>query len=567
MRRFPFAAPSAVALLLIALCPGLPAQAATDPLDALPAGTGVVVRLAAPPVLTAKVKAFAKNALPEFAGFVDQLGPAMGSLISNPTLAGIDAKRDWYVAVMPRAQQSPAIVFAAPASDAKKLRAAVGEGFTFTEYKDWVLYSQDAGTIETIGSTGAAKKSIRSSMDPRCGDVFAEGEIAFYVNAAVLLDVYKQEIEAGRAQFLQQMEQAQTAGTGVTQAQIDLNKKMAGLFFDTLGDAAGIAKRISISDADISTEAVVLVKPGSQSAKFLAKQPLSDFPLLTKLPTDLLVYGGISGDFKGLVAEAVKLSAGMYGGKQDEIEKLAQQFEQLTFKGQAAGFRLGDRETGVLRAVNLTQVEPVEKYMSLSRQMLKVTSHVETPGMQQDISYKEGAETIEGIRVDLVKSAITIDPKSDPTGYSQKFTEIMFGRNGMTQRLAVVDGLVVQAMGVPDTMKQAITAVRAGAPAETAATQQALAAVRGKLSPQANIFASVDLPRLLVGFAKIAGNSPELPVQINTKQIDSLAFKPNFAAMTVAAGKQEVRFRGVLPAEQVRGIFRVVTILQQSTPR
>src|SRR5688500_14749944 len=74
---------SAIPLLLSAL----PLSAADDPLNALPAETGVLLRLSPPTELSDKAKAFLNKAAPQYAGLADQLGPGLGSLVANPTLA------------------------------------------------------------------------------------------------------------------------------------------------------------------------------------------------------------------------------------------------------------------------------------------------------------------------------------------------------------------------------------------------------------------------------------------------------------------------------------------------
>ena len=63
----------------------------------------------------------------------------IGIPISNPVLGGVDRKRDWWVAVFPKAKGEPAVVFGIPATDVEAMKkwlivsgevsAFVGGGF------------------------------------------------------------------------------------------------------------------------------------------------------------------------------------------------------------------------------------------------------------------------------------------------------------------------------------------------------------------------------------------------------------------------------------------------------
>ncbi|HEX6983755.1 MAG TPA: hypothetical protein VF170_00190, partial [Planctomycetaceae bacterium] len=92
-------------------------------------------------------------------------------------------------------------------------------------------------------------------------------------------------------------------------------------------------------------------------------------------------------------------------------------------------------------------------------------------------------------------------------------------------------------------------------------------AARAALGGKANLLALVDLPRLLGGGLQLAVESKQLPLPIDPQAIENLNLPPSYTGVTAAAGKDELRFRGVMPAEQVRGLVELFRVLQQVAPQ
>jgi hypothetical protein len=144
-------------------------------------------------------------------------------------------------------------------------------------------------------------------------------------------------------------------------------------------------------------------------------------------------------------------------------------------------------------------------------------------------------------------------------------TEILFGKDGMTQRMALVDGLFVQAVGGPDVMAAGIKAARGQATGDETA-QKAADATRAGLGGKANLLVLLDLPRALGGGLQLAIENKQLPLPIDPQAIANLNLAPSYIGVTAAAGKEELRFRGVIPAGQVRGTVELFNVLQRATP-
>lgn len=539
-------------------------RAADDPLDAFPAETGVVLRLASPNDLTDKSRAFLKNAAPQFASLAGQLGPGLGSLIGNPTLGGIDPARPWYVAVIPRPQGAPALVFAAPTSDAVAVKKAVGQGYTFADYEKWVIYSLDAEAVKKVQARiGGEGKAIREALGGAAGEVFSKGDAAVFLNIPLLREAYKPQIEEGRTQIAKAAELP--AGTDpATRAGMEYNRKALEALLKAVDDMTSIAASAAIGEKALTEEVLIAVAPGSGSAEFLAKQTPSDFPLMAKLPRSRVAYYAMAGDLSEVIAASTQLAAGMYP-QNEELKKRMEELKNFKFDEIVGLLELGDLENGVYRGVTLTKTDSPEKYLAFARAMVKAMGHAEGPGFQQDVTLQPEAETTDGVKVDLLKIVMTPDPNADPTGTSQKFLEVIFGKEGMTQRMAVAEALFVQAVGPQEVMSEALAAVKGDAASDEPAAKAADTAKAGL--GNANVLVLLDVPRLLGGGLRLAIASGQVPLPIDPKAVEAVKLVPSYTGASLTAGPNELRIRGVIPAEQVRGTVDLLGVLQQAPRR
>jgi len=542
------------------------AHAADDPLDAFPAETGVVLRIGAPSETSGKAKGFLNNAAPRYAQASDSLAPALGSLIGNPTLAGIDPKRDWYVAVLPRPEQSPAIVFAVPTSNVDDLKKAVGQGYTFSEFENWVIYSLDAEAVTKVSET-KPDASIRMILTEPVQKVFEEGEIAIVLNAVALRKTYRAQIDRAKEQMIKAAGSTPPGAEPSSSVKIgqEYNRKMIESLMKVVDDARVIAKHVSIADQALDVEALITVEPGSSSATFLADQAPSELPLLDKLPTGRLLYYGLAGDFSRLIAASAQMTASA-DPENEKLKSVLKELESVQFQELAGAFGLGDLEGGVVRGVSLTRVNSPDSYHDLVRRTVEAIGTVDEGTLRQEMSIERDAETIDDTKVDLVKVGFT--PSSDAPGAaaSQDVMEIMFGKQGMTQRIGVVDGTFVQAIGDASIMESAIKAIRDGAP-ESDAAAKAASKTREELEGQANVVVLTDLPRVLGGALQVAIESKRLPVPIDATAIENINLAPSYAGLAVVAEDDAARFRGHIPAEQVRGFVELVNVLQKAVPQ
>ncbi|MGC1272565.1 MAG: hypothetical protein WBC44_02570 [Planctomycetaceae bacterium] len=555
----PFRCLAAVALLTAPAA--LPA--ADDPLDAFPADAGAVLRLGSPTELTTKAKAFLNQAAPQFALLADQLGPGIGSLIGNPTLAGVDATSDVYVAVFPRPEKRPSVVFAVRTADSAALKKAIGQGYGSADYEDWVVYSLDAETVKAVQALiGGEGTAVRGSIPESLGPSFRDGEFAAFLNVPALRDAYRQQIDEVRRRLA---DKAGTETEPAAQAGLDGSRHLLETLLTAVEDASAVAGHIAIADDALLSQAVAVVKPDSASARFLAKQAPSGFPLLAKLPQARLAYFAVAGDLGELVAASARTSLKTHA-EYGQLQKPLEELQKFHFSEIVGVFDFGDVESGVYRSISLTKVDRPEEFLGVVRELVKTMGEVEADGLQQDVALQPDAETVEGIKVDVITVSTTAsDPNDEQAAAAQRLLKTLFGKDGLTERIAVVDGLFLQTTG-DGTMETAIKAIR-GESSGDETVQAAAKATRSALGEQSNLLVIVDLPRLLGGGLQLAVEAGTLPLPIDPKAIEDVDLAPSYTGVGAVAAKNEVRLRGKMPASQVGGLVDLLMVLQKAAPR
>jgi hypothetical protein len=343
------------------------------------------------------------------------------------------------------------------------------------------------------------------------------------------------------------------------------NRKLIEGLMNAVDDTRLIAKHISITDQALTVEALATIESGSESAKFLAAQSPSGLPLLEKLPRGRLLYYDLAGDFSRLVASSVRTTVAAYP-MNEKLQMAVKELEAVQFQEIAGAFGLGDLEGGAVRGVSLSKVDRPEDYRGLVRRMVEAMGTIDNGTFQQEMSVKPDAETVEGVKVDLVTVSFKPGKDAPAAASGREVMEIMFGKDGMTQRIGVVDGIFVQAIGDASVMTTAIKAIGATEP-ESDAAAKALTKTREQLEGEANVVVLTDLPRVLGGALQVAIESKRLPLPIDAEAIEKINLAPSYAGMAVVAENDAARFRGLIPAEQVRGFIELVNVLQKAAPK
>ncbi|MBC8290398.1 MAG: hypothetical protein H8E37_08785 [Planctomycetes bacterium] len=537
-------------------------------LDLIPSDAAIVVRLKSPEATIAKVGNFANQIQPGLGFFVQGQAPALGVAISNPTLGGVDLKNDWYVAAFPKKDGEPDVVFVVPATDADAMQEAVGPGFTYAVKGSWVAYSMNpAATKKAQAVIDGDSKAL--DLGRRAGNVFKANDISIFVNISDLTASYKDELDQAEAELERGIAQIEDGQQGLppgmnAKAIQDVVRTLGKSVLQAVRDADAAAAGIAFSDEALTIEELLLVKSGSDSSKFLASNPANDMRLLGKLPQNELGYVAINMNMGALTKWGLSMAAAVFDGNEDvkkQLEGVSAQLADVEFGTIATGFGLNaDGDSGILKSISVTEAKPASKIRELMREMSKLGG-LSAPGVKQEITVEENAETYGDLKADLVKVKQEFSPEADPLGVSQQMMDLFYGKEGATTRVVTTDGMIIQtAGGGQATMKEALAALKGESKAG------ALKEGRRLALPKSNMVAMIDLPNFLVKGAAAIAKTGMLPIPLPAEQIAEIKIPASYLVISVGTEVDGLRAKTALPVKMFKGFMEIqkfVTQMQQ----
>jgi hypothetical protein len=539
---------------------GIPVAAA-DPLTQFDSATDVVVRIKSPKSTTEKVATLVDSVQPGFGAMVRQNSPAIGALISNPALAGVDQSKDWYIGIYTNGEEEPSVVFAVPTTDSAAAAAALGESFSSTTVDNWLFYSEDEGALPTDEPAG---RTILDVMRGEPKAVFDRGDVSVFVNIANLTEAYADQIAAGREQFEAQLEMAgsqipATPGMDM-EAVLAVQREVMAKIFTGIEDAEQLTIIANVEKDGVVFEDYLSFAPESATAGVLADHPRSDLKLASKMPADSVVIFGASANMQKLMELGMSFSQAMFKENEAAKQGLAE-FEKLLkevqFGGIVGAVSLGSPESGLFRTVSVMEVNPAERFKEISRKMSETTGTVEANGFKQETTIQRDAETVGDVKVDIVTVKQEFDENADPTGMAQQMQAMMFGPDGMQTRVAYVQDKVIQTLGGgADAMAAVLKSLNSSGPVQPPT-------FRKGLIPNPNVLVLVDIPGLAIQGLKAASAIPGIPIPINTETLDSIKLEKSFVGFSAAADKNAVRVKSRVPVEQIQSLIAVVMFVQQ----
>ncbi|HIK91682.1 MAG TPA: hypothetical protein EYG03_06840, partial [Planctomycetes bacterium] len=163
--------------------------------DLIPGNAAAVLRLQAPDQTIDELANFVDKVQPGFGRFVRSQATAIGMVISNPTLAGVDRSKDWYLIVFADSRTQPETVALVPSTDAAALKEAVGANFHYAEQDGWVAYSTKAGLIEQVKACfGGTLPPVSGHMDEHIRRELNAGQLTVFVNSGSLKKTYATQL-------------------------------------------------------------------------------------------------------------------------------------------------------------------------------------------------------------------------------------------------------------------------------------------------------------------------------------------------------------------------------------
>ena len=525
------------------------AQEDKSPLARFSSDASVVIRLSEFDKTLKQIAELVEAIQPGFGEQVEQQGGLIGVALSNPTLAGVDREEDWFIIVYASGEGEPNVVFAIPATDADAMKDAIDSKMTAVVDGDWVYYAdKDKGVPEAV----KAEDSIEENMSEEGDKLFYAGDLAIYINVAQLAEAYEDEIDAaqtqGHAAIEQLGEQLGPQGEQI-KPMLAVYSTMLDKALAALGDAEELTIALNADKTGLKIEDYAVFEEDSSTSKALATHPRSKMALLGKLPGDSVGYLGISADIQALMQWGMKYNAEML---KDEAQKAAMTkaldgMKGVKFSGMATSFDIGDAATGLLKAVGVTECGPVDTLKKQMRAITKSMGTIEAPGLKQETTLAEDAETIGGTKIDVITMKQEVE---DPQAAA--FQTIAFGPDGMVARVAYLDKGYLQAFGGGKELMEAALKTYKSASATSPAV-----AFSKTLLPESNLVWMLDLPTLAVRGAKQAGNF-EAQLPFDPSELDALEVAPSFMGGAIGIEKDAIRAKFSLPVENAQNIAKLV---------
>ncbi|MFO1023275.1 MAG: hypothetical protein U0903_21685 [Planctomycetales bacterium] len=373
-------------------------------------------------------------------------------------------------------------------------------------------------------------------------------------------------------------------------------------------------------------EKYVTVKAGSPTAKILAGQTTSEMKGLTHLPSSHLIFVGLSGNTNSFMNWGMGMAQSVVSDEPTKklLTDLTAEMTKLKLGAITMSFNSGKEEEGMMQSVSLLEVDNVQRMRELSRKASGQMKTFQQGGMKGTIDFKPDAEKYGLFSADVQTTQMEIE-KSAPMAEAQKqMWEKMYGTNGMSVRTFYLKNYVMQVIGGKDLAAAAVLAYEgkvpsvkkpvakpgtpvtakkngrntsegsrdgevrkakgaAEAPADgkdepeepkadaddTPAVRigtTALRQTRGRLSAKANVILLVDLP-VFVGKAmtSLAESGPVggmIPEPL--KELGGDDAKPSFTGISLAAEDNAIRFKLILPMEQLQELGKASSMFMPS---
>lgn len=539
----------------------VPVARAADPSDAVPDSASVVLRVKAPETTLGNLGDFVDAVQPGVGAAVKGNLAMLGLAISNPTLAGVDVEKDWWAIVFAESRQKPTLVFVVPAKDANALKSALPPGFHYHAADSLAIYSDNEEALAKVRHRMSGKgTSLWSKVDASSKKLFDASDVSVFVNLRQLTKAFENELNQAEPQLDAVLNQISGAIPDPQRAQLlpalDMYRVLGKSAVQGVRDSNNLTLTASFSKDAIRFEDRLQVVEGTKTAKFLAAQPTSELPLMSRLPAGKPVYFGVKADMAGMVDWSMNLTKGMLTNASEEqktqFDAAVKEMRGLKWDEMAGYFNLDATSAGAFRAGSVAEITPANRLREISRNLMKSMGEIQSIGFKQTTKLEQSIDKIGGVEVDRITMQQEFDESLDPQGIQKKVRNILFGEDGMQQLVMYQPTRTLQTFGGGKSELEKLAAVFGA----TAATDEARATARKRFVDQANAVVLADVPQLIVSGLKIAAK--ELPLPVNAAALDGLQLSPSFIGGAVACEPTAARVQVVIPVEQAQGIAKIV---------
>jgi len=557
-------------------------SAAESLIDAIPDSAGVVVHFKVPKTTIRKAVSLANLLDKSYGPKLTDYSKQLGVLIANLNGSGVDPKRDWWIAMFPDPEGETAIVFGIPAKQLDKMEQAIGSEYLFIRHGKWLFYTRSADAAKKIRDRIAGQgKSIATSMNASSKQLLTRGDISVYVNVRRLREVYKIEIDTARGEFESALDElAKASASGSSGNLKPVFKMYAQLFrglMQGLEDLKSFTVAVTISNRGIAVEEYCHVTPRSATDRFLQANRPSEMGVMGKLPGDRLIYWGMHGDIAGMAQWGMNFSNTLFAENPAVVtamKKATQEYSKLKFGTIAGAMSLGTLDDGVIRTVGVTEVMPIDKMRSLTRQMVKAMSNLNTGAIKQTVQIRPDAEKYGKYSADVLVTKFEPSADAGPGGaMAQQMIEKFFGPEGITTRTVYLNGMAVQTLGGGRAAMEEALATLTGNSQGKSSSRKAgdasriVRAGRSRLGKTSNLTLLIDLAGLIAEGMKMASASTPLPFLPTPGEIDKLDIKRSFLGFSLSTEPAGLRMKTFVPVAQMQGINKIVGLFKGLLPR
>lgn len=540
---------------VLAIVFGISAQADDSPLSQVSKDADVVVRIRAFDTTVENLAALTNEVQPGAGDLVSQNATMFGLVLSNPTLAGVDRTKDFYLMLFARPEGEPKALFVIPTTDGPALQKGLPENYESQVRESWVFYAtKEHGVPEAVTEADSLGAALARSESL---EVLDDADIGVYVNAKHLKQVYADKIQAGREKFEQQMQKG-VRGVENAAGTLQILKLEADCAFQLLEDTRSIAIGIGVSKEGVEFSDYFDFEEGSPVAAFLEKHPTSKFDALSKLGEGFPVYVGLSADFHSLADMSRPLIDAIYTDPkvQEGFKAYLATLEQTPMTSAVGSFDLASGGIGLFRTSAFFESKASAELLEALRKLAASMKSVTMNGVTSETAYEPEAETIGTRKVDVMTVKQQVDPKQQGAAILTMVSGVMFGPNGFQSRTtALADGLLQTQGGGKAAMEAALKAYDAKA--------NSLTGVREEQVEEAHALLLLDLPGLVSNGLLAATSIPGIPLPIKKEAVEELQITRSYLTVSAVGEKHALRIECNVPAEQLRGVMKLVGLFQQ----
>lgn len=559
--------------LVFGLISGLAVQAADNPLSVFPKDTGMIVRLKSPQK-TLEVAAKLAVTVDQQAGKQAQFGmPALGLLISNPTLKGVDQEGDWWLAVFPVQNGDPGVVFCIPSTDADAMKGALTGDYEFQTFEKWGIYSEHKDTASKIKQQIANKgESISTLMDSKTTAVWEDGNLSIFLNVPHLLEVYRGAFDQGVKQIediIEQMPSMIPPQQGVDgKAIAEMYSTLLNTIVQSVKDAKGCVAALSVSGEGLALNEYTHFSEGSPSAKALQNFTTAKLDQIGQLPAGQLAYGVAKIDMGQFMHWAMKYSLQMVAQddteKEKKVKKLIGEYEKLKFGDLAMAFGLKNSPNGVMRSFSIIDVEDPKAFRKLSQEGAGLVTNYNAGGMKAKTTFEPEGETYGDLKADITRVKYEFDQQANPlqAQIQNQIMDVMYGPEGMVTRAFYFKDRTAQSMGGDKKTAQALLDALDGK--NNVGKETAFQSTRSKLLTKANLIGMLDLPGMIASGLEIGLQlAPPGAVPFTENEIKSIRGETSYLGTSIAVEGKGIHAKTIVPVQQMKGVARLVRLIQK----